>query len=65
LDWERFSVRLRPEGGYYLMMTHWDRLWKVGFKRGKLAKIAEGEEGGFVKNGERDGEVIVWEFVKI
>ncbi|PQE04474.1 major facilitator superfamily transporter multidrug resistance protein [Rutstroemia sp. NJR-2017a BVV2] len=63
--WERFTARLRPEGGYYLMMTHWDRLWKVGFKGGNLAKIAEGEEGGFVNTGEREGEVIVWEFVKI
>lgn len=65
MGWERFSTRLRPEGGYYLMLTHWDRLWKVGVKGGCLAKIAEGEEGGVVKNGETEGKVIVWEFVKI
>ncbi|PQE24895.1 major facilitator superfamily transporter multidrug resistance protein [Rutstroemia sp. NJR-2017a WRK4] len=65
MEWEKFSVRLRPEGGYYLMITHWDRLWKIGFKEEKLAKIAEGEDGGFVKNGEKDGEVVIWEFVKV
>ncbi|ESZ98327.1 hypothetical protein SBOR_1320 [Sclerotinia borealis F-4128] len=62
--WERFSVRLRPEGGYYLMMMHFDRLWKVGIKGGILAKIAEGESG-LVREGEEEGEVIVWEFVKV
>jgi hypothetical protein len=54
-EWEKFCVRMTPEGGYVLLMTHWERLWQVGImvERGveKLAKI--GETG------------IVWEFVKI
>jgi hypothetical protein len=56
--WENFCVRTRPEGGYVLLMTHFERLWKVGIKveQGveKLAKIG---------NGGPDG--IVWEFVKV
>jgi hypothetical protein len=54
-EWEKFCVRMTPEGGYVLLMTHWERLWQVGFtvERGveKLAKI--GEAG------------IVWEFIKV
>ncbi|KAF7877526.1 hypothetical protein EAF04_001203 [Stromatinia cepivora] len=63
--WERFTARLRPEGGYYLLMTHFERLWKLGMGDGNLAKIGEGESGGMVKTGEGNWEVIVWEFVKV
>jgi hypothetical protein len=56
--WENFCVRMRPEGGYVLLMTHFERLWRVGIKveqgMEKLAKI---------DNGKSDG--IVWEFVKV
>lgn len=56
--WENFCVRLRPEGGYVLLMTHFERLWHVGIKveQGveKLAKIGDGGSDG-----------IIWEFVKI
>ena len=56
--WEYFCVRMRPEGGYVLLMTHFERLWHVGIKveQGveKLAKIEDGGSGG-----------IVWEFVKV
>jgi len=49
---------MRPEGGYVLLMTHFERLWQVGIKleQGveRLAKIG---------NGESDG--IVWEFVQV
>lgn len=56
--WENFCARMRPEGGYVLLMTHYERLWSVGFKveQGveKLAKI------------ENEGpDEIVWEFVKV
>jgi hypothetical protein len=58
LGWENFCVRMRPEGGYVLLMTHFERLWHVGIRveHGveKLAKI---------ENWESDG--IVWEFVKV
>ncbi|RDL39132.1 Uncharacterized protein BP5553_03472 [Venustampulla echinocandica] len=41
--WENFCVRMRPEGGYVLLMTHWERLWQVGtnLERGveSLAKV--------------------------
>ena len=56
--WENFYVRGRPEGGYVLLMQHWDRLWHVGIKveHGveKLAKIGDGGAGG-----------IAWEFVRV
>jgi hypothetical protein len=56
--WENFCARARPEGGYVLLMTHFERLWMVGFKeeRGvrKLAKVGEKEVDG-----------MVWEFVKV
>jgi hypothetical protein len=56
--WESFCVRMRPEGGYVLLMTHWERLWHVGseVEQGveKLAKVGDGGSGG-----------IVWEFVKV
>jgi hypothetical protein len=49
---------MRPEGGYVLLMTHWERLWHVGseVEQGveKLAKVGDGGSGG-----------IVWEFVKV
>ncbi|KAL9046133.1 MAG: hypothetical protein Q9214_000953 [Letrouitia sp. 1 TL-2023] len=57
--WENFCVRMRPEGGCVLLMTHYERLWHVGIKveqgQDRLAKV--GNEGG------NDG--IVWEFSKI
>ena len=56
--WENFCFRMRPEGGCVLLMTHWDRLWHVGFKKEdgkeKLAKIGDGASDG-----------IVWEFIKV
>ena len=56
--WENFTYRMRPEGGCVLLMTHWERLWHVGFKKEqgeeKLAKIGDGASDG-----------IVWEFVKV
>ncbi len=56
--WENFCVRMTPEGGYVLLMTHFERLWHVGIKveQGveKLAKIGDGGSAG-----------TVWEFVKV
>jgi hypothetical protein len=56
--WEYFCVRMRPEGGCVLLMTHYERLWHVGIKveQGveKLAKIGDGGSDG-----------IVWEFAKV
>lgn len=56
--WEYFCVRMRPEGGYVLLLQHWERLWHVGIKAEqgveKLAKIGDGASGG-----------IVWEFAKV
>ena len=57
-SWEYFCVRMRPEGGCVLLMTHYERLWHVGIKveQGveKLAKIGDGASDG-----------TVWEFVKV
>lgn len=56
--WEYFCVRMRPEGGCVLLMTHWDGLWHVGIKKDqgveKLAKIENGASNA-----------IVWEFDKV
>ena len=57
-EWEQFCVRMRPEGGCVLLMTHYDRLWHVGIKTEQgvetLAKIADGASDG-----------MVWEFAKV
>jgi hypothetical protein len=57
-SWENFCVRMRPEGGYVLLMTHFERLWHVGIKNEKgverLAKIGDGANDG-----------LVWEFIKV
>jgi hypothetical protein len=53
--WENFCVRLRPEGGFILLMTHFERLWQVGFK----------EERGVEKLAKIGSDGIVWEFVKV
>ncbi|KAI9748670.1 MAG: hypothetical protein M1835_001738 [Candelina submexicana] len=54
--WEYFCARARPEGGCILLMTHWEKLWRVGImvEQGveKLAKI-EGSDG------------MMWEFAKV
>ncbi|KAF2094063.1 hypothetical protein NA57DRAFT_47193 [Rhizodiscina lignyota] len=56
--WENFCVRATPEGGYVLLMTHFERLRHVGIKieQGveKLAKIGDGASDG-----------IVWEFIRV
>jgi hypothetical protein len=59
--WESFSPRLRPQGGFVLMMTHFERLWPVGVKVEKggdqtLAKI---------EKNSADATVSVWEFIKV
>lgn len=49
--WENFCVRMTPERSYVLLMTHFERLWKVGLRvegdGEKLVKMnsAEAEEG--------------------
>lgn len=52
--WENFCVRITPEGGYLLFMTHWGKLWNVGviLESGvqKPAKLEERDRG------------VVWEF---
>lgn len=56
--WESFCVRITLEGGYVLLMSHFERLWHVGVKseRGveRLAKLGDGVSGG-----------MVWEFIKV
>lgn len=57
-EWENFCVRMTPEGGYVLLMTHWERLWHIGVKEEqgvqRLAKIGDGGKNGFV-----------WEFIMV
>lgn len=56
--WENFAIRPKPEGGFVLLLQHFERLWHVGSKvesgMERLAKIADGAADG-----------IVWEFVRI
>lgn len=52
--WEYFCVRMRPEGGCVLMMTHYEELRHVKQWGGRLAKIGEGGAGG-----------MAWEFEKV
>ena len=54
--WEWMAVRPAPDGkGWYLMVTHWERLYKV--------KFLEQKGGAFVAMDSVDGTV--WEFVKV
>jgi hypothetical protein len=56
--WEHFHARIRPEGGYDLLMTHWEKVWPVGIKVEQgVKKLAKIEDGGQDK--------IVWGFVKL
>lgn len=56
--WENFCVRMRPDGGYVLLMTHFERLWHLGINLDQgMEKLAK------IENGASDG--IVWEFVKV
>ena len=55
--WENFCVRMRPDGGYALLMTHFERLWQVG------VKVEQGVETLAKTGNESDG--MVWEFVKV
>ena len=56
--WENFCVRMTPEGGYVLLMTHFEKLWHVGIivEQGveKLAKFGDGRSAG-----------IVWDFIEV
>ncbi|KUJ24435.1 uncharacterized protein LY89DRAFT_679577 [Mollisia scopiformis] len=56
--WENFCVRMTPEGGYVLLMTHWERLWHVGPKMDKGVEM-------LVKVGEKMADGMLWEFVKV
>lgn len=55
--WENFCVRPTPEGGFVLLMTHFERLWYVGsiVEQGveRLAKIGDRSDG------------ILWEFIEV
>ena len=58
LGWENFCVRVRPDGGCVLLMTHWERLWCVDVREDgggtHLCKVGDGVEKG-----------ASWEFVKV
>jgi hypothetical protein len=56
--WENFCARLRPDGGYVLLMTHYERLWQVG------TKVVNGVDM-LAKMDLRQPDGIVWEFVKV
>jgi hypothetical protein len=61
--WEYFCVRMKPEGGYVLLMRTGgkaEKLWQVGIKLEKGIKKAENQ---LAKTAEPDG--IVWDFSKV
>jgi hypothetical protein len=52
-EWEYFSTRSHPDGGYLLLMRHWSKLYKMDIdKNGN--ELVETENKG-----------TVWEFVKV
>jgi hypothetical protein len=55
--WENFVVRPRPDGGYVLFLTHWEKLWPVG-----LRTDHDGETLAKMESG--TGSEFAWEFVK-
>ncbi|KAF2252127.1 hypothetical protein BU26DRAFT_251562 [Trematosphaeria pertusa] len=56
--WEWFCVRQTPEGGYVLLMTHWEKLWPVG-------TMMEGGEKVLAKVENAVSDGIVWKFIKV
>lgn len=58
--WENFCVRMTPHENYILLMTHFERLWKVGLK-------VEGDVEKLVKMNSKDAEdaKIEWDFIKV
>jgi hypothetical protein len=56
--WENFCARLRPDGGYVLLMTHYERLWQVGSRAVGGVDVLE-------KMDLKRPEGLVWEFVKV
>jgi hypothetical protein len=63
-NWERFCVRMKPEGGYVLYMTHYNDLWTVGLQEQKVDVKTDKKAAEKLAKSEK-GEPIVWEFVKV
>lgn len=63
--WENFCARMTPEGRFVLLMTHFERLWKVGLKADK--KGDGGGGGMLVKMNSAEAEAgrVEWVFVKV
>ncbi|KAF2684098.1 hypothetical protein K458DRAFT_266193, partial [Lentithecium fluviatile CBS 122367] len=64
-EWENFCVRQRPEGGYVLLVTHYDNVLVIAWKvlRPVGMRVVEGRERlGKVWN---EGDEVVWQFVKV
>jgi hypothetical protein len=55
--WENFCVRPTPEGGFVLLMTHFERLWYVGIV------VDQGVEK-LAKLGNRS-DALIWEFTEV
>ncbi|EXJ56302.1 uncharacterized protein A1O5_12569 [Cladophialophora psammophila CBS 110553] len=51
--WEHFTVRPRPQGGFLLLTTHFERLWRVGIRRGVEQQAGRG--GGKREGAESGG----------
>ncbi|KAF1961490.1 hypothetical protein CC80DRAFT_402373 [Byssothecium circinans] len=62
-SWENFCARARPEGGFVLMMAHWEKLWPVGVKDGVAGDGGEGSALVKINGGVEEG--IVWDFVRV
>ncbi|KAL8971580.1 MAG: hypothetical protein Q9197_003201 [Variospora fuerteventurae] len=63
--WEHFCVRKRPEGGYVLLMRHYDGVCCVGVKKEEeqgrvVEKLAKLEDAAAAAGSSTGG--IVWEF---
>lgn len=57
-EWERFCVRLRPDGGYVLLMTDWEKLAPIVCQTGR-------EDGPLEKKVAAVSDGMAWKFIKV
>ncbi|KAJ2899267.1 hypothetical protein MKZ38_003317 [Zalerion maritima] len=66
--WENMAFRHVGAGGYVMMMTHFERLWVVGAKKGapgSSLRLAKMEGASAASEARGTGKGLVWEFVKV
>lgn len=64
-NWENFCVRQRPEGGYIMLMTHYENVFTMGWKALQPVGIKGDGSGKLAKTTHWQSETIAWEFIKV